>query len=85
MKGDNPQQLSHGDLVRLIDVNGADCGLVLYLGRHPPGTDHGRGAHNGWHFSVIGRTGEVKHLNTLLWTLIPADPDSCNGGGGMVL
>ena len=79
MKGDNPQQLSPGDLVRLIDVNGADGGLVLYLGRHPPDTSLDR-----WHFSVIDKMGKVKHLNTLLWTLIPADPDSCNGSMGMV-
>lgn len=84
MKSDNPQPLRPGDLVRLIDVNGSDRGLVLYLDRQPPGTSPDRSVHSGWHFSVIDKMGEIKHLNTLLWTLIPADPDSCNGSMGVV-
>lgn len=69
-----------GDLIRLIDVNGADTGFVMYLDLHSPGYRPAgdKELDGGWHFSVIDSLGEIKYLSTTLWTPIPADTDSCN-------
>ena len=71
---------SKGTLVILIDVNGENVGLGIYMGLHPPGflPSEGKQFDTFWHFSVIDTKGELKYLSTHNWTLIPADPDSCN-------
>ena len=73
-------KFSYGDLVRVIDVNGSDMGFGTYIDLLEPGADRESdpNAGLGWRFKVIDVTGEMKYLRTTLWTLIPADPDSCN-------
>lgn len=69
-----------GALVRLIDEWGRDTGLAIFMDLHPPHSDlaNGKTLDLFWHFSVIDEKGELRYLNTSNWTLIPADPDSCN-------
>ena len=73
-------KFSYGDLVRVIDINGSDMGFGTYIDLREPGTDWGSDPDDArfWRFKVIDVTGEMKYLRTTLWTLIPADPDSCN-------
>ena len=73
-------RLSKGTLVSLIDVNGKNVGFGTYMDLHPPGflPSEGRQFDTFWHFSVIDVKGEIKYLSTHSWTLIRADPDSCN-------
>ena len=73
-------RFSKGTLVRLIDESGGEAGLGIYMDLHQPGFAPSKGKHfdTFWHFSVIDDKGELRYLNTSDWTLIPADPDSCN-------
>lgn len=72
-------RFERGDLVRLIDVNGTDTGLAMYMDLHPPGHQLGEKWNDAyWHFSVIDARGETIYLCTFDWTILPADPDSCN-------
>ena len=69
-----------GALVRLIDDFGRDAGLAIFMELHPPHSElpNGKTLDLSWHFSVLDGEGDLRLLNTSDWTLIPADPDSCN-------
>jgi hypothetical protein len=60
-----------GDICRMVDVNGEDAGLAIFLEKIPPyslsrnDTDFA----NFWNWKVLTQ-GEVKYLNTNNWTLL---------------
>ena len=73
-------KFNHGDLVHLIDDCGANKGYGIYVDLLAPGfrTESDKELDAFWHFKIVDVKGEMKYLNTTLWSLIPADPDSCN-------
>jgi len=73
-------RFSRGALVHLINEHGADEGFAMYMDIHPPGflPSDGKRFDTFWHFSVINIKGELEYFSTHHWTLVPADPDSCN-------
>jgi len=73
-------RFDRGALVRLINESGVDSGFAMYMDLHPPGflPSNGKQYDGFWHFIVIDPKGQLKYLSTHSWTLIPADPDSCN-------
>ena len=73
-------KFNHGDLVHLIDDCGANKGYGIYVDLLAPGfrTESDKELDTFWHFKIVDVKGETKYLNTTLWSLIPADPDSCN-------
>ena len=73
-------KFNHGDLVHLIDDYGANKGYGIYVDLLAPGsrTESDKELDTFWHFKIVDVKGEMKYLNTTLWSLIPADPDSCN-------
>ena len=66
--------MKQGDLARLIDVNGDDRGICVFINKRrlTPEDKMSRGFINSyyWHFEVLHENA-VKLLNTSDWTLIP--------------
>lgn len=63
-----------GDLVALIDSDGAQQGVAIFMDLYPPGTlnDGECVTTNFWNLKVL-HSGKMKYLDTSRWTLLPIE------------